>query len=130
MKIGIDVVDHTAGNAALQQRRAPATPRRGRVRALFGARKIAAGNAARETERRMVEALRGTAAGETQQPPMTAEEFEVAPDFARFKVVMKRLLAVPKLELDRKVRVAKKKSPRAGNPDAPGRKREVTHLEE
>jgi hypothetical protein len=57
---------------------------------------------------------------------MTAEEFESTPAFARFKVIMKRLLAVPKPELDRKVRAAKKKSPRAGNPNAPGRKPKVT----
>jgi hypothetical protein len=57
---------------------------------------------------------------------MTAEEFEATPDFARFKVIMKGLLAVPKLELDRKVRAAKKKSPRAGNPNAPGRKPKLT----
>jgi hypothetical protein len=63
---------------------------------------------------------------ETDSPPLTAEQFEATPDFARFKVVMKRLLAVPKPELDRKVRAAKRKSPRAGNPNAPGRKRKVT----
>jgi hypothetical protein len=35
-----------------------------------------------------------------------------------FKSVMGRLLAVPKNELDRKVRTAKKRSPRVGNPNA------------
>lgn len=39
---------------------------------------------------------------------------------------MKRLLKVPKSELDHRVRTAKAKSPRAGNPNAPGRKRKVT----
>jgi hypothetical protein len=55
-------------------------------------------------------------------PPLTAEEFEAQPEFQHFKTVMKRLLAVPKSALDRKVRRAKKRSPRAGNPNVPGRK--------
>jgi hypothetical protein len=55
-------------------------------------------------------------------PPLTAEGFEAQPEFQHFKTVMKRLLAVPKSALDRKVRQAKKRSPRAGNPNAPGRK--------
>jgi hypothetical protein len=59
---------------------------------------------------------------ENLPPPPTAEEFEAQPEFAHFKTVMKRLLAVPKTALDRKVRRAKKRSPRAGNPNAPGRK--------
>ena len=53
---------------------------------------------------------------------MTAERFEATPEFARFKGIMRRLLAVPKCELDHWVRMAKAKSPRAGNPNAPGRK--------
>lgn len=64
-----------------------------------------------------------TGAGQEIRPPLTAEEFEAQPEFAHFKTVMKRLLAVPKSALDRKVRRAKKRSPRAGNPNAPGRKR-------
>ena len=68
-----------------------------------------------------------TGAGqENLPPPLTAEEFEAQPEFAHFKTVMKRLLAVPKSALDRKVRRAKKRSPRAGNPNAPGRKPEGT----
>jgi hypothetical protein len=54
--------------------------------------------------------------------PLTAEEFEAQPEFAHFRTVMKRLLGVSKSALDRKVRRAKKRSPRAGNPNAPGRK--------
>jgi hypothetical protein len=65
-----------------------------------------------------------------RQRATEAEEFEVTPGFARFKVFMKRLLAVPKLELDRKVRAAKRKSPRAGNPNAPGRKPKITRRDE
>jgi hypothetical protein len=59
---------------------------------------------------------------ENLPPPLTAAEFEAQPEFAHFKIVMKRLLAVPKSALDRRVNRAKKRSPRAGNPDAPGRK--------
>jgi len=64
-----------------------------------------------------------TGAREEVRPPLTAEQFKAQPEFAHFKTVMKRLLAVPKAALDRKVRRAKKRSPRAGNPNAPGRKR-------
>jgi hypothetical protein len=56
-------------------------------------------------------------------PPLTAEEFEAQPEFQHFKTVMKRLLAVPKSALDRKVQRAKRRSPRAGNPNSPGRKK-------
>jgi hypothetical protein len=67
-----------------------------------------------------------TGAREENLPhPLTAEEFEAQPEFAHFKTVMKRLLAVPKSALDRKVRRAKKRSPRAGNPNAPGRKKRI-----
>jgi hypothetical protein len=59
---------------------------------------------------------------ENVSPPLTAEEFEEQPEFQHFKTIMKRLLAVPKSALDRKVRRAKKRSPRVGNPNAPGRK--------
>lgn len=59
---------------------------------------------------------------ETHPPPLTAEQFNASPEFARFKGIMKRLLGVPKSELDHRVRTAKKTSPRAGNPNAPGRK--------
>jgi hypothetical protein len=60
---------------------------------------------------------------ENLTPPLTAAEFEAQPEFQHFKAVMKRLLAVPKSALDRKVKRAKKRSPRAGNPNAPGRKK-------
>jgi len=63
-----------------------------------------------------------TGAREETRLPLTAEEFEAQPEFRHFKTAMRRLLAVPKSALDRKVRRAKKRSPRAGNPDAPGRK--------
>jgi hypothetical protein len=56
-----------------------------------------------------------------ETPPR--EEFDSTPEFDHFKKVMKRILAIPKSELDGKVKGAKKRSPRAGNPNAPGRKR-------
>jgi hypothetical protein len=65
-----------------------------------------------------------TGAREENLPsPLTAAEFEAQPEFQHFKTVMKRLLAVPKSALDRRVRKAKKRSPRYGNPNAPGRKK-------
>jgi hypothetical protein len=67
-----------------------------------------------------------TGAGEAQPPPLTKEQFRATPEFARFTGVMRKLLAVPKSELDRKVHAAKKRSPRAGNPNAPGRKKRDT----
>lgn len=64
--------------------------------------------------------------GETHPPPLTAEQFKLSPEFKRFKSRMKELLKVPKSELDHRVRTAKEASPRAGNPNAPGRKRRRT----
>jgi len=64
-------------------------------------------------------------AGTTHPPPMTAERFEATPEFARLRKVMRKLLAVPKAELDHQVRTARAESPRAGNPNAPGRKRRL-----
>ena len=61
-------------------------------------------------------------AGETHPPPMTQEQFEATPEFTKFQRIMRKLLAVPKAELDHRVRTAREKSPRAGNPNAPGRK--------
>jgi hypothetical protein len=64
-------------------------------------------------------------AGEEERPPMTAKQFEASPEFRAFKKAMKKLLRVSKTELDRRVETAKKHSPRAGNPNAPGRKSKV-----
>jgi hypothetical protein len=60
---------------------------------------------------------------ETHPPPITVREFKDSPEFANFTGIMKRLLSVPKSELDDMVRAAKEASPRAGNPKAAGRKR-------
>jgi len=49
--------------------------------------------------------------------------FESTPDFAAFKATMRKILAVPKAELDRRVAESKASSPRKDNPKAPGRKR-------
>jgi hypothetical protein len=66
-----------------------------------------------------------TGAGETEdRPPMTAAQFEATPEFRRFKSAMRKILRVPKSELDERVRQAKETSPRFGNPNAPGRKKQ------
>lgn len=68
-----------------------------------------------------------TGTGQEAARPPNTDEFEARPEFRRFKDVMRRLLAVPKSELDRKVRQAKKRSPRANNPNSPGRKKQMPH---
>src|SRR5580658_6720828 len=60
--------------------------------------------------------------GETVPPPMAAEQFEASPEFRKFKSAMRKILKVPKAELNHRVRTAKERSPRFGNPRAPGRK--------
>jgi len=64
-------------------------------------------------------------ARETHGPRFSRTRFEATPEFAEFKASMKKLLAVPKEVLDARVKAAKEASPRAGNPDAPGRKRKA-----
>lgn len=54
---------------------------------------------------------------------MKAGSFESTPEFAHFKAVMRRIIAVPKAEIDTLVERAKKDSPRNGDRHAPGRKR-------
>jgi len=61
--------------------------------------------------------------GEAQAPPFSAKRFESTSEFANFKTGMKKLLAVPKAELDKMVRNAYADSPRHENPKAAGRKR-------
>jgi hypothetical protein len=51
--------------------------------------------------------------------------FDAKPEFKRFKDVMRGVLAVSKKRLDELVQEAKEKSPRNGNPHAPGQKRAV-----
>jgi len=48
--------------------------------------------------------------------------FDSTPQFAHFKEQMRKLLKVSKTRVDELVREAKKTSPRANNPHAPGRK--------
>jgi hypothetical protein len=59
------------------------------------------------------------------EPPLTPERFRETPEFRKFKGIMRKILKVPKAELDHRVRTAKKLSTRAGNPNAPGRKRKA-----
>ena len=68
--------------------------------------------------RRLVKA---TEAG--KDPPFAREAFEATPEFANFREGMKRLLQVPKVELDEAVREYAATSPRLGDKNAPGRKR-------
>ncbi len=44
---------------------------------------------------------------------LTASEFKSAPEFGHFKTVMRRVIAVPKSELDAMVRASKKQSSRS-----------------
>jgi len=54
---------------------------------------------------------------------MKPASFDSTPEFQHFKSTMRKLLAVPKTELDEMVRAAKESSPRNGDKHAPGRKR-------
>jgi len=60
--------------------------------------------------------------GETNTAPLTMEQFRASPEFSKFTKVMRRILRIPKIELDYRVREAKLNSPRFGDPNAPGRK--------
>ena len=65
-----------------------------------------------------------TGPGKAEPPPLTPEQFENSKEFRRLRSGMRKLLKVSKAELDRRVEIAKQSSPRADNPDAPGRKRD------
>jgi hypothetical protein len=56
---------------------------------------------------------------------MKEPSFDSTPEFQHFKEVMRGVLSVPKARLDELVEQAKKDSPRANNPHAPGKKRVV-----
>ena len=62
-------------------------------------------------------------------PSFSRDRFEASPEFSRFKDGMRALLAVPKSKLDELVKEAKEKSPRTGNPKAPGKKRKQPDVE-
>lgn len=49
--------------------------------------------------------------------------FDSTPEFHHFREVMKRVIAVPKAEIERRIKASKEHSPRKDNPSAPGRKR-------
>jgi hypothetical protein len=70
-----------------------------------------------------------TGSGETHPPPLSAEKFMGSPEFRKFRAGIKRLLKVPKAELDKRVAIAREASPRSGNPNAPGRKPMKKHGE-
>jgi uncharacterized tellurite resistance protein B-like protein len=53
---------------------------------------------------------------------MKAAPFDSTPEFRHFKNVMRAVLSIPKKRLDELVKAAKEKSPRNGNPHAPGQK--------
>lgn len=54
--------------------------------------------------------------------PLSPKQFRATPEFTKFKGIMRKLLKVPKAELDEMVKTSKERSPRTGNPNAPGRK--------
>jgi hypothetical protein len=53
----------------------------------------------------------------------SAPSFDTTPQFEHFRNVMRKLIAVPKAEVDELVLASKESSPRKNNPHAPGRKR-------
>jgi len=53
---------------------------------------------------------------------MKPASFDSTPEFAHFKDVMRKLIAVPKAEVDELVKASKDASPRNGDKHAPGRK--------
>ena len=67
---------------------------------------------------------KGTGPG--SDPPFSAKRFESSPEFAVFKAGMRKLISVPKSRLDELVRKVKAESPRAGNPNAAGRKKRIS----
>lgn len=68
--------------------------------------------------------IREMAEGTEERPPMTAEQFEASLEFRKLKSAMRKILRVPKTELDGRVRHARETSPRISNPHSPGRKRQ------
>jgi len=64
--------------------------------------------------------------GEAHPTPLTSDQFKASTEFKKFKGIMRRLLKVPKFELDERVKRAKETSRRIGNPNAPGRKRSLS----
>jgi hypothetical protein len=58
----------------------------------------------------------------TEIPLLTPEQFRGTLEFRKFNGIMRRLLKVPKMDLDNMVKISKERSPRFGNPNSPGRK--------
>jgi len=57
-----------------------------------------------------------------ETPPLTAEQFIATPEFRRLKKGMRKIVKVSKAEIEDRVQRARLSSPRAGNPNAPGRR--------
>jgi hypothetical protein len=70
--------------------------------------------------------LPGLTTARAREAPFSRARFEAAPEFEAFKRGMKKLLAVPKATLDKRVEDWKATTPRLNNPNAPGRKRKPT----
>jgi hypothetical protein len=49
--------------------------------------------------------------------------FDSTPEFQHFREVMKRVIKVPKAEMERRLKASSEASPRKDNPDSAGRKR-------
>jgi len=45
-----------------------------------------------------------------EAPPLTAEQFKATPEFRRFKKGMRKIVKVPKAELDRRIQLPKRHS--------------------
>jgi hypothetical protein len=52
-----------------------------------------------------------------------ASPFESKPEFQHFREVMKRVIKVPKAEINRRLKASSDASSRKDNPSSPGRKR-------
>jgi len=68
------------------------------------------------------QASRSAVGAEPAWEVMQPRKFEATPEFGNSKAVMRRVLAVPKAELDALVERAAKESPRNNDRHAPGRK--------
>jgi hypothetical protein len=74
-------------------------------------------------EERIPEETPGPGEAILPPPALTVREFLDSPEFRKFRTGIKKLLKVSKAELDERVENAKRTSPRAGNPNAPGRRK-------
>ena len=66
--------------------------------------------------------MRASHADPLDAPLLTPEQFRMTPKFRKFKGIMRRLLKVPKSDLDKMVKVSKNARRGSGTPNAPRRK--------